>query len=254
MAHKPHAPGLGGHDHQHHALEKSGHASRTQHGHSGHAHGHAGGRLDGIFALATALNLGFVFIETGFGFLSHSMALLADAGHNFSDVLGLVAAWAASILARRGPTQRYTYGLRSSSILAALLNAIILLIAVGGIAVEAVQRLLTPAPVDSGIVIAVALTGVAVNGISALLLARGDRGDLNVKSAFAHMLADLAAAPSLARHGAPRRAARYRRLRGAAPSSRHHRRRCGPRSSYLAIEHDHDSAYLPSCHAGWASG
>lgn len=199
MAHKPHAPGLGGHDHRHHALEEGGQAASPRHGHGGNSHGHAGAKL---FALATALNLGFVFIETGFGFFGHSMALLADAGHNFSDVLGLAAAWAASILAQRGPTQRYTYGLRSSSILAALLNAIILLIAVGGIAVEAVQRLAIPAPVEGEIMIAVALAGVAVNGLSALLLARGNRGDLNIKSAFAHMVADIAVSLGVVASGA----------------------------------------------------
>ena len=190
MAHEPRAPRLGGHDHPHHSHDEDGRASRSRRGHAGYAHDHSGVTLDRVFALATLLNLGFVVVEIGFGFLSHSMALLADAGHNFSDVLGLVAAWTASVLARRRPTQRYTYGFRSSSILAALLNAIILLIAVGAIAVEAVQRLFAPAPVGGGTVIAVALAGVAINGISALLLARGDRGDLNVKSAFAHMLAD----------------------------------------------------------------
>ena len=190
MAHEHRAPGLGGHDHPHHSPDEDGRAFRSQRGHAGHAHDHAGVKLDRIFALATVLNLGFVLAETGFGFLSHSMALLADAGHNFSDVLGLVAAWTASVLARRHPTQRYTYGFRSSSILAALLNAIVLLIAVGAIAVEAVQRLFEPEPVAGGTLIAVALAGVAINGISALLLARGDRGDLNVRSAFAHMLAD----------------------------------------------------------------
>jgi len=143
-----------------------------------------------VFALATALNLAFVVIEGVYGFLSNSMALLADAGHNFSDVLGLIAAWAASVLAQRGPTQRYTYGLRSSSILAALLNAIILLIAVGGIAVEAVQRLFAPEPVGGLTVIIVAGAGVIINGLSALLLARGHQDDLNVKSAFAHMVSD----------------------------------------------------------------
>lgn len=146
--------------------------------------------MGAVFGLTTALNLAFVFIETAFGFVSHSMALLADAGHNFSDVLGLVAAWTASMLAQREPTPRYTYGLRSSSILAALLNAIILLIAVGGIAVEAVQRLLAPEPVNGEIMLLVAVAGVAVNGISALLLGGQHHGDLNVKSAFSHMLAD----------------------------------------------------------------
>jgi cobalt-zinc-cadmium efflux system protein len=180
MADTPHAHGLG-HHHQ-------------PHDHDDHSHGHhhhaVGTSLGVAFALATGLNLAFVLVEGVFGFLSHSMALLADAGHNFSDVLGLVAAWGASRLTLRRPTQRYTYGLRSSSILAALLNAIILLIAVGGIAVEATQRLLAPEPVDAVTMMIVAATGVVINGASAFLLGHGHHGDLNVKSAFAHMVSD----------------------------------------------------------------
>ena len=178
MAHTPHAHGLGRHD--------RGHLDHDHHGHPHLANHHLGT----VFALATALNLALVVIEGLFGFLSHSMALLADAGHNFSDVLGLVAAWTASMLAQRGPTQRYTYGLRSSSILAALLNAIILLIAVGGIVLEAVQRLLAPEPVAGMTVIIVASAGVVINGASALLLGGSHHGDLNVRSAFAHMASD----------------------------------------------------------------
>jgi cobalt-zinc-cadmium efflux system protein len=130
------------------------------------------------------------------------MALLADAGHNFSDVLGLVAAWAANILSARRPSARYTYGLRSSSILAALLNAIILLIAVGGIVVEAVQRLIQPTPVGGMTIIAVACAGVLVNGAAALLLGHGHQDDLNVKSAFAHMLGDTVVSLGVAASGA----------------------------------------------------
>src|SRR5262249_49156141 len=130
MAHMHH-----GHDEHHH--HDHGHGD----GDDDHDHHHhsLGGDLGLVFAISIALNLGFVLIEGIFGFLSRSMALLADAGHNFSDVLGLVAAWGANVLATRRPSARYTYGLRSSSILAALLNAIVLLIAVGGIVVEAVQ-------------------------------------------------------------------------------------------------------------------
>lgn len=130
------------------------------------------------------------------------MALLADAGHNFSDVLGLVAAWTATILSARRPSARYTYGLRSSSILAALLNAIILLIAVGGIVVEAVQRLIAPTPVGGVTIIAVACAGVLVNGGAALLLGHGHQHDLNVKSAFAHMLGDMVVSLGVAASGA----------------------------------------------------
>lgn len=172
------------HDHVH--SPSAGHS----HGHGHLHHGEHGTKPGLIFALSLALNLAFVFIEVSYGIISGSMALLADAGHNFSDVLGLAAATAATILARRGPTHRYTYGLRASSILAALLNAIILLIAVGGIALEAVQRLISPAPVEGKIVIAVAAVGVLINGVSAALLARAHQGDLNIRSAFAHMVAD----------------------------------------------------------------
>jgi cobalt-zinc-cadmium efflux system protein len=180
MADAPHAHGLGHHHHPPH----------DHHGHGHHEHHAVGTSLGMAFGLATALNLAFVLVEGIFGFLSHSMALLADAGHNFSDVLGLLAAWAASRLTLRQPTQRYTYGLRSSSILAALLNAIILLIAVGGIAVEATQRLLAPEPIDAVTMMIVAATGVVINGASAFLLGHGHHGDLNVKSAFAHMVSD----------------------------------------------------------------
>lgn len=152
--------------------------------------------------MSIALNLGFVAVEGVFGFISHSMALLADAGHNFSDVLALVAAWGANVLSARQPSERYTYGLRSSSILAALLNAIILLIAVGGIVVEAVQRLVAPTPVGGTTIIAVACAGVLVNGAAALLLGHSHQDDLNVKSAFAHMLGDAIVSLGVAASGA----------------------------------------------------
>jgi cobalt-zinc-cadmium efflux system protein len=176
------------------------HPDATGGGGSVHHHVHAGDdrqhapsprNLGAVFALATLLNIAFVAAETLFGFLSHSMALLADAGHNFGDVLGLIAAWTATLLARHRPTARYTYGLRSSSILAALLNAIILLIAVGGIAVEATQRLLSPAPVAGMTMIAVAAVGVVINGASAILLHGGHHRDLNLRSAFVHMVGDV---------------------------------------------------------------
>jgi cobalt-zinc-cadmium efflux system protein len=154
-----------------------------------HGHAAAPAPFGGAFALGAALNLGFVAVETIYGLVGHSMALLADAGHNLSDVLGLVVAWAATALSRRLPTRRYTYGLRSSSILAALFNAIVLLIAVGGIVVEAAQRFFAPEPVAGGTVIAVAAIGVAVNAATALLLMRG-HGDLAIRSAFLHMAAD----------------------------------------------------------------
>ena len=166
-------------------------AHRHEHGHH-HAHG-ADDAPDGYgaaFALGVALNLGFVAVEAIYGVFGNSVALLADAGHNLSDVLGLAIAWGATLLARRRPSHRFTYGLRSSSILAALFNAVVLLIAVGGIAVEAIDRLVAPAPVASLTVMAVAAIGIAVNGASALLFLRGRHADLNIRAAFQHLLAD----------------------------------------------------------------
>ena len=144
------------------------------------------------FAIGTALNLGFVIVEAIYGVLSGSMALLADAGHNLSDVLGLVAAWIAAVLAKRAPTARFTYGLRNSSILAALFNAVLLLIASGAIMLEAVQRLFTPEPVKSLTIIVVAAIGIFVNGFTAWLFASGQKGDINIRGAYLHMAADAA--------------------------------------------------------------
>lgn len=155
-----------------------------------HTHEHPG--HDRAFAIGIALNLAFVAIESVFGLLSHSMALLADAGHNLSDVLALALAWGASLLGRRRPSQRFTYGLRSSSILAALFNAMLLMLVVGGIALEAVQRLLNPVPVATMTVIWVALCGIVVNTVTALLFLRGRERDLNLQGAFLHMAADAA--------------------------------------------------------------
>ena len=160
------------------------------HDHHDHTHAHQGN--DRAFAIGIALNLGFVAIESVYGVLSHSMALLADAGHNLSDVLALALAWGASVLGRREPSPRYTYGLGSSSILAALFNAMLLMLVVGGIAVEAVQRLMSPVPVATMTVIWVALCGIVVNTATALLFLRGREHDLNVKGAFLHMAADAA--------------------------------------------------------------
>ena len=161
------------------------------HGH-GHGHTHAGaaGDYGRAFAIGIGLNLAYVAAEAGFGVFSGSLALLADAGHNLGDVLGLALSWGAAVLSRRGPTQRFTYGLRSSSILAALANAIILLVVTGGIAWEAVLRLSHPVPVAGGTVAWVAAIGILVNGFTALLFAPGRSRDLNVRSAFLHMAAD----------------------------------------------------------------
>jgi cobalt-zinc-cadmium efflux system protein len=148
------------------------------------------------FALAAIfgalLNLAFVVVEAAYGVIAHSVALLADAGHNLGDVLGLAAAGAAAVLAQRRPSHRYTYGLRSSSILAALFNAIVLLIAVGAIVLEAIGRLSAPEPVATGTVMVVAAIGVLVNGATAVILHRGHAHDLNIRAAFLHMVADTA--------------------------------------------------------------
>ena len=143
-----------------------------------------------MFKIAVALNIGFVIIEAVFGFLSGSLALLADAGHNLSDVLGLSLAWGASHLTHRQPTDRRTYGWRKSSILAALFNAIILLVAMGGIGWEAIQRLSTPSPVSEITIIWVAGVGVLINTITALLFMSERKRDLNIRGAFIHMAAD----------------------------------------------------------------
>ena len=157
------------------------------------AHPHDGpGSYHRAFALGVALNIAFVIAEATFGFLGDSLALIADAGHNLSDVLGLLLAWGAARLALRAPTPRRTYGMRRSTILAALSNAALLLLAVGAIALEAVQRLNRPAPVQGRIVIIVAACGVIVNGLTAWLFWRGRHRDLNVRAAFLHMAADAA--------------------------------------------------------------
>src|SRR5438477_10813253 len=162
---------------------------------SGHAFGmcgnnHASNHFGRAFAVGIALNVGFVVLEAFYGIFAHSLALIADAGHNLSDVFGLLLAWSATFLARTRPTERRTYGLRSSSILAALFNAIFLLIAVGAIIWEAIHRFASPAPVAGQTVVWVATAGICVNGITALMFMSGRRGDLNIRAAFLHMAAD----------------------------------------------------------------
>jgi cobalt-zinc-cadmium efflux system protein len=162
------------------------------HAHS-HGHGHDHGPSDTrgrAFAIGVGLNLGFVVLEVVFGVISHSMALVADAGHNLGDVLGLALAWGAAWLAQRTPSTRRTYGLRRTTILASLANAITLVLVTGGIAWESIQRLLHPTAIDGRIVILVALAGVLVNGVSALAFMRDRKRDLNVRSAFLHLASD----------------------------------------------------------------
>ena len=157
---------------------------------AGHSHAHAHPDYGRAFAVGITLNLVYVAGEAIAGVLSGSLALIADAGHNLGDVLSLSLAWGAAVLSRRRPSDRFTYGLRSSSILAALANAIILLVVTGGISWEAVRRISHPVPVASGIVIWVAAAGILVNGVTALLFASGRPRDLNLKSAYLHMAAD----------------------------------------------------------------
>jgi cobalt-zinc-cadmium efflux system protein len=169
----------------------SGHAHDHGHGHShSHGHDHAPADFGGAFAIGIALNLGFVIIEATYGFLADSMALVADAGHNLSDVLGLVVAWAGATMARRSRSARFTFGLKKASILAALINSFFLLLAVGAIGAEAIRRLFDPAEPHGPTVIAVAAVGIVVNGLTALLFARGRTHDINVRAAFQHMVAD----------------------------------------------------------------
>jgi cobalt-zinc-cadmium efflux system protein len=172
------------HEHEH---------AHDQHDHDhGHAHAIAVERINLRMGFAVALNLIFVLIEGGFGFVSNSVALIADAGHNLSDVLGLVCAWAAMVLGRRAPGAKFTYGLGRSSVLAALVNAVLLLLACGAIAWEAASRLGAPPPVAGRTVMIVAGIGIVLNGISAWLLHAGSHGDLNRRSAYIHMLGDAA--------------------------------------------------------------
>lgn len=155
-----------------------------------HGHSHAPANYGRAFAVGVVLNTAFVAVEATFGVLSNSLALVADAGHNLSDVLGLLLAWGASILATRQPTQRRTYGLRRTSILAALLNAVLLLVAVGGISWEAIGRFGEPSEVAGGTVVFVAMVGIAINTATALMFMAGRKNDLNIRGAFMHMAAD----------------------------------------------------------------
>ncbi|ULH17496.1 cation diffusion facilitator family transporter (plasmid) [Deinococcus sp. KNUC1210] len=160
--------------------------------HSGSAHGHSHAPADfgRAFLIGIGLNTVFVVFELIYGSLAKSLALVADAGHNASDVLGLLLAWGAYLVSKRRPSGRHTYGLRRSSILASLTNAVLLLIALGAIMWEAVQRFQHPAPVAGGTVSWIAALGILVNGVTAYLFASGRKGDLNLRGAFQHMLAD----------------------------------------------------------------
>ena len=161
------------------------------HNHS-HPNGPQAARFDRAFAIGVILNAGFVLVEWTFGVLANSLALIADASHNLGDVLGLLLAWGAASLARRRPSPRFTYGLRSSTILAALANAALLLVITGGIAWEAILRFRNPASIDAPVVIWVAALGILVNTATALLFLSGRKRDLNLRGAYLHMAADAA--------------------------------------------------------------
>lgn len=158
--------------------------------HHHHDHHHHAPQKGWVFVVAIFLNAGFVIIEFVYGWLANSTALIADAGHNLSDVLGLVMAGGASLLAKKPPCKRYTYGLRSSTILAALANSMLLLLACGAIAWEAVQRFSLPPEVASLTVSSVAGVGIVINGVSALLFMKGSHHDINVRGAFLHLAGD----------------------------------------------------------------
>jgi cobalt-zinc-cadmium efflux system protein len=194
-----------GHDeheggHEHGAGHEHDHAH--EHGSGGHHHHHAPQAGQGrTFAIAVGLNILIVVVQAVYGFLAHSTALLADAGHNLSDVLGLLLAWGAVWLGQKRPSERYTFGLGSSSILASLANAALLLFACGAIVLESIQRLLNPAPVAGLDVFVVATLGMLVNGFSAWLFMRGSKEDLNVRGAFLHMAGDAAVSAAVALSG-----------------------------------------------------
>ncbi len=181
--------GHSGHDHGGHEDDDHGHASAGG-GHAGHAHAPAS--FGKAFAIGTTLNAAYVAAQVFYGLAAHSVALLADAVHNLGDVLGLVMAWAAMVLAKRGPTQTRTYGWGRSTILASLANAMVLLLGCGGIAIEALQRFGHPQPVAGGIVMWVAAAGILINGVTAWMFMSGRKDDLNIKGAFLHMASDAA--------------------------------------------------------------
>ena len=176
----------------HGAADHSGHHDHAGHAHdhSSLGHSHAPSSFGFAFMLAIGLNALIVAAEAIFGVIGHSIALIADATHNLSDVLGLCAAFAANRLGRRAPSPRFTYGLGGTSILAALFNAVMLLVVTGALILEAVQRLFAPQPVATTLVMAVAAAAIVVNGLSAYLLMPGGDGDLNVRAAAAHLAAD----------------------------------------------------------------
>lgn len=181
----------------HQAAHDHGHTHSHGHSHAGHDHSHGAAVGGRAFGIGAAINLGFVVMEIILGLRANSLALLADAGHNFVDVIGLVLAWGAIKLADQAPSARYTYGLRGTTILASLANSVLLLLATGAIAWDAIGRLGDPPPVQGALVMYVALAGIAVNGGSALLFLHGRHADLNARAAFFHLLGDALIAVSV---------------------------------------------------------
>ena len=182
-----------GHGHGHDGGHAHGHAHAHGHGHShggGHGHSHAPKDFGRAFAIGIVLNTGFVIVEAVYGFISGSMALVADAGHNLSDVLGLLIAWGASIAAKKPPSARFTFGLKTSTILAALANAVLLLVAIGVILYETLNRFMDPVEPEGWTMIWVAGIGIVINTATALMFMRGRKHDINIRGAFLHMAAD----------------------------------------------------------------
>jgi cobalt-zinc-cadmium efflux system protein len=188
--HQPTAPHHD-HDHDHDHGHTHGHGHDGDHHHDhGHGHSHAPASFGAAFAIGITLNTLYVAIEATWGVLSNSLSLLADAGHNLGDVMSLALAWLATWLVRRAPSERYTYGLRGSSILAALANAVVLLLVTGAVALASIQKILHPTPTGGLTMMFVAGAGVAVNGVTALMFASGRKGDVNIRGAFLHMASD----------------------------------------------------------------
>lgn len=183
------------HDHAHHGHDHDHDHDHHHHGHSHHGHGHAGhhhgpASYDRAFAIGIALNLGFVIAELTYGFASNSLALIADAGHNFSDVIGLLLAWLAAALAKKRASPRHSYGFGRTTILASLTNAVVLLVCMGAMAWEAALRFAHPEPVAEGTVVWVAALGILINGSTAAMFMAGSKGDINIRGAFLHMASD----------------------------------------------------------------
>lgn len=186
----------------HHGPGVHHHRSHGHHHHDHHDHQHPVTGSGRAFAVAVGLNISFVIIEVAAGLWSGSMALLADAGHNLSDVLALLLAWGASVLAARPARAGYTYGFKSSSILAAIANAALLWVALGAILFETIHRFFNPQVIEGGVMMGVAAAGIAINALSAALFASGQKADLNLRAAFVHLLADAAVSAGVVVAGA----------------------------------------------------